>query len=406
MLPLRHAFALSVFFASGTLVPTSFAAAQSLEAGWWTQVNIRECGPPRAGEDYPDCGNVQSEQRNTDFDLGVTGSSVSTFDRAQPLSRSAARAGFAGAAFAPAISAYSRSARGDRIIASAFGLQRYEFLLGGVLSGTATLTYSQTGVDAGLNPLRSPSGFLSSGIIVFRTENDLFEPANCGVDDLTVGGGLLFCLIFEAQSQANSNPPGLVYEGALEFVNNEFDEDASQRDAAMHVIPFSVTGQAGDVFFLSADLFVFANNGGFGSSRTTLKVELENPELVQASFPVETFAPAPQPVDMDIRPFSSKNKIRPRSWGFVPVAILGSQEFDVLQVDIGTTRFGPNSAKPIPWCVYDGDTNGDGFTDLVLLFKTRSTGIQCGDTEATIAGDTHLDDSFAGIDVISTFGCD
>jgi len=216
----------------------------------------------------------------------------------------------------------------------------------------------------------------------------------------------LFCLINEARSQADSNPPGLVYDGALEFVNNEFDEDTTQQGAAMHVIPFSITGEAGDVFFLSADLFIFANNGGFGDSRTTLKIELENSELVQASFPVETFSPAPQPVDMDIRPFSSKNKIQPRSWGFVPVAILGSQDFDVLQVDIGTTRFGPNNANAIPWFVYYDDTNDDGFTDLVLLFRTRSTGIQCGDTQAILTGDTHLDDSFTGIDYIATFGCD
>ena len=402
---LRRAIPLTIVISVISLFPDSFAKAQSLDAGWWTQVSVRECGPARSGEDYPDCGDVQSELRNTDTDLGVTGSASSAYNRAQPLSQSAASAGYTGAGFAPAISAYSHSALGDRIITSAFGLQRYEFLSDGELTGTATLTYSQSGITMGLNPRRSPSGTLQSGIIVFQTENDLFEPAKCGVDDLTAGTALLTCLIAEALSQEGSNPPGLVYDGALEFVNNEFDENISQQEAAMQPIPFSVTGEPGDIFFLTGDVFIFANNGGFGDSRTTLKIELDNPELVQASFPVETFAPAPQLVDTDIRPYSSKNKIRPRSWGFIPVAIFGSQDFDALQAKIATARFGPNNAQAVRWFVRSRDINHDGFSDLVLLFKTRKTGIQCGDTEATLTSDTHLGDSFIGIDSITTIGC-
>ncbi|NNE34022.1 MAG: PKD domain-containing protein, partial [Rhodothermales bacterium] len=55
------------------------------------------------------------------------------------------------------------------------------------------------------------------------------------------------------------------------------------------------------------------------------------------------------PVAIDIRPFSSTNRIWPRFWGAIPVAIQGSEQFDSLQVAVPTVRFGPNGAKAIVW---------------------------------------------------------
>ncbi len=113
----------------------------------------------------------------------------------------------------------------------------------------------------------------------------------------------------------------------------------------------------------------------------------------------------PLDVSIDIKPFSRKNRIRPWSWGFVPVAILGSEDFDALQVDIPTVRFGPDGAKAIRWRTRVRDVNHDSFPDLVLSFKIRRTGIQCGDTEAELTGETHLGESFAGTDSITTVRC-
>jgi hypothetical protein len=111
------------------------------------------------------------------------------------------------------------------------------------------------------------------------------------------------------------------------------------------------------------------------------------------------------PVDIDIRPFSRKNVIWPRWWGFVPVAILGSNDFDALQVDIPTVRFGPSGAEAIWWHPRARDTNRDGFSDLILLFKMRKTGIQCGDTSATLIGATFYGQVFTGTDSIRTVHC-
>ena len=110
-------------------------------------------------------------------------------------------------------------------------------------------------------------------------------------------------------------------------------------------------------------------------------------------------------VNIDIKPFSKKNRIRPNSRRLIPVSILGSGDFDALQTIISTVRFGPDGANAIQWLYFAHDINGDGFTDLTLFFKTRKTGIQCGDTEAKVMGETHLDVTFEGTDSIKTVHC-
>jgi len=111
------------------------------------------------------------------------------------------------------------------------------------------------------------------------------------------------------------------------------------------------------------------------------------------------------PVVIDIKPGSRKNRIKPRSRRFIPVAILGSDDFLALQTIISTVRFGPDGAKAIPWLYFAHDINHDGFSDLILFFKTRNTGIECGNTEATIVGETHLGVTFVGTDSIKTVRC-
>jgi hypothetical protein len=410
MPPLRKALTLTALISVISFFPGSFVAAQSLdplEAGSWTQVFVRECGPPRQGEDFPDCGSsaIQSELRVTDSDLGVTGSASSTYIQAQPPSQSAASAGYAGGGFTPAISAYSSSALGERIITSAIVLQRYEFLADGDLTGTLVLTYSQTGIDGSLPFLRSPLGFLLSGVVVFRTENDLFEPDKCDVNDLTTGVALVTCITAEALSQDQGNPPGEVYDGALEFVNFEFDDTSPQVNATQS-IPFSITGEVDDIVFLDADVFIFANNGGFGDSRTTLRIELDNPELVQASFPVETFSHAPRPVETDIKPGKTPNSINPTSGQKIPVAILTTDTFDVTQVDWETVSVGPGGATESHGRAHVKDVDDDGDMDLLLHFDIPDTGIECGDTQATLTGETFEGEPIIGTDSIVTVNCD
>ncbi len=115
--------------------------------------------------------------------------------------------------------------------------------------------------------------------------------------------------------------------------------------------------------------------------------------------------PAPTTVSIDIKPGKEINKINLRKKRkLIPVAVLGSIEFDATQVDFSTVTFGPGDASP----VHQGhvkDVNGDGFMDMKFHFKTKLIGIECGDTEASLAGETFSGESITGTDSLKTVKC-
>jgi hypothetical protein len=92
-------------------------------------------------------------------------------------------------------------------------------------------------------------------------------------------------------------------------------------------------------------------------------------------------------VNIDIKPSKKpENVINLKKGKNLKVAIAGTADFDALQVDPSTVKFGPSEANPIR---YKGkDYNKDGFSDLILTFRRDETGIACGDTEATLTGQT------------------
>ncbi|MEN8133205.1 MAG: choice-of-anchor Q domain-containing protein [Pseudomonadota bacterium] len=113
-------------------------------------------------------------------------------------------------------------------------------------------------------------------------------------------------------------------------------------------------------------------------------------------------------VIIDIKPGNKQNVINPRAKGVIWVAVLSDTDpaspFDPSsQVDIPSVEFGPDGAKAKRHKVKD--INRDGLGDLLLRFRIPETGIACGDTEATLTGETFDGQSFTGTDSIKTVGC-
>ena len=106
--------------------------------------------------------------------------------------------------------------------------------------------------------------------------------------------------------------------------------------------------------------------------------------------------------DIDIKPGSDPNSVNPMSRGVIPVAILGSDTFDVLDVDVTTLAFGPDAAAPLFTFRRLWDVNRDGSKDLLSIYRTQEAGIAIGADEACVTGETVDGDPFDGCDTIQT----
>lgn len=92
-------------------------------------------------------------------------------------------------------------------------------------------------------------------------------------------------------------------------------------------------------------------------------------------------APSVRSVSLDIKPGSCPNPLNLKSKGVLPVAILGSEDFDVNDVDAASVRLAdvaPIRSSPEDVAAPVADSNecdcseegADGFADLTLKFKT------------------------------------
>lgn len=110
-------------------------------------------------------------------------------------------------------------------------------------------------------------------------------------------------------------------------------------------------------------------------------------------------------IDIDVLPGSEKNPINPNRKGVIPVAILGSDTFDVETIDLETLRFGPAGALPAH--VTGGhleDVNEDGVIDLVSHYPIQETGIVADIEEACVTATTMEGQAVKGCDQISIIG--
>jgi hypothetical protein len=138
---------------------------------------------------------------------------------------------------------------------------------------------------------------------------------------------------------------------------------------------------------------------------------------------------------LDIKPGSCPNSFNPRSKGVLPVALVGTDAFDVMDVDIASLMLSradgvggyamPNEGPPGPHSTY-GDTatpfdgelcdchemEGDGITDLNMKFKTQEVvaALELGtmmpgtEVELVVSGTLLVGTAFTASDCIAVVG--
>ena len=117
-------------------------------------------------------------------------------------------------------------------------------------------------------------------------------------------------------------------------------------------------------------------------------------------------------IRIDIKPGSYPNAINKNGKGVIPVAILGSADFDVSQIKVSTLSFGGLVVRVKgngqPQCSIE-DVSGDfttpegapdGYPDLVCQFIDDTTTWVVGDGEATLTGQLLDGTPFEGSDSI------
>jgi len=139
---------------------------------------------------------------------------------------------------------------------------------------------------------------------------------------------------------------------------------------------------------------------------TAVATELGTRDVASYAFDLD-FSQFVETVDIDIKPGSDSNPVQPSGRGNLPVAILGSDTFDVLDVDVTTLSFGPDAAAPSHDLTKSGtfedhlrDVNEDGYADLMSHYRIEETDISPDDAQACITGETLDGMPFEGCDVI------
>lgn len=114
-------------------------------------------------------------------------------------------------------------------------------------------------------------------------------------------------------------------------------------------------------------------------------------------------------VAIDIRPGSKVNPINLGARGFVPVAILGTSDFDPAEVDPASVLLAGAPVGQVPfrhrrYMARTADVNHDGVKDLLLLIVNQELNLKPGDATATLTGATYDGTPIIGEDAVRIVG--
>ena len=190
----------------------------------------------------------------------------------------------------------------------------------------------------------------------------------------------------------------------FDWIYATFDEDGSSFDPAGYLINGAFTQVTADGSFAIQNGNVFLGGLDIGDV-FGWRVLATDDQLGPGAFTDLRGFAATCDISIDIKPGSDPNGVNPGSKGAIPVAILTTSTFDATVVDEQTLAFGPNGAAIFHEAGHVEDVDGDGDLDLLVHFKISETGIACGDTDATLTGQTFGGLLIMGTDFIKTAGC-
>lgn len=103
-------------------------------------------------------------------------------------------------------------------------------------------------------------------------------------------------------------------------------------------------------------------------------------------------------ISIDIKPGSGEvAPINPKSKGKIPVALLGSSQFAVDDVDASQLTFGHSGNEvSLSKCGTPSDVNGDAFPDMVCHFDNQAAHFDSSDSEAILRGELEDGRKFEG----------
>jgi hypothetical protein len=108
-------------------------------------------------------------------------------------------------------------------------------------------------------------------------------------------------------------------------------------------------------------------------------------------------------VEIDVKPGNEQNPLNPNGQGVVPVLMLGSEAFDVADVDVTTLAFGPSGGTLAhPKGPHVLDRTHDGNTDMLAHFRVNEAGVASGDGEQCVTGELLDGTPFRGCDTVRT----
>jgi hypothetical protein len=98
-------------------------------------------------------------------------------------------------------------------------------------------------------------------------------------------------------------------------------------------------------------------------------------------------------INIDIKPGNGESAapMNPKAKGKIPVALLGSRDFSVMDVDTASLTFGHTGDEAsLSKCSGREDVNDDGTLDLICHFENQLAAFQPTDEEGILKG--RLDD--------------